>query len=133
MGAVNRSTPQTSDSLEQMSSNAHDIHVSSRRSAVQLFRRPSSLLGAADSAQWAALELSHRLPPHFSDRLGQCELLRTVVPGGTRFGDACREDWTLARPQNAVRQEQKQMAIIKYHQTSARGWLHLSTVSFSLF
>lgn len=27
MGAVNRSTPQTTDSLEQMSSNTHNIHV----------------------------------------------------------------------------------------------------------
>lgn len=40
-------------------------------------------------------------------------------------------DWTLALAQDAIQQEEEQMAQMMYHQTSLRSWLFISKTSYS--
>lgn len=92
--------------------------------------RPSSFHSAADPPQSVVSELSHD-SLHTSQAVCDSVNFEDSCARWDQLGGALQVDWTLALAQDAIQQEEEQMAQIMYHQTFLRSWLFISNIPVS--
>ncbi len=92
--------------------------------------RPSLFLSAADLPQSVVSELSHD-SLHTSQAVCDSVNFEDSCARWDQLGEALQVDWTLALAQDAIQQEEEQMAQMMYHQTSLQSRLFISNMSYS--
>lgn len=80
------------------------------------------ILSAADPTQLVVSELSHD-SLHTSQAVCDSVNFEDSCARWDQLGEALRVDWTLALAQDAIQQEDEQMAQMMHHQTSQQNCL----------